>query len=173
MDHNEFRASIQKELTAGEGSLAGKYVAIFPGRKGLWNLLKYEFITAFIAGMRGALGHFLRKVFFPRIFKEVGKGCAFGRNITFRHPHKISVGANSLTAATIRRPSSPGVSKSRIRRSASMTSTIPRASSPHSQTVRRYPSLLNALDAASIRSALFEHNITCMFTDPSSGLTIT
>ena len=96
MDHNEFRASIQKELTSGERSLAGKYVAIFPGRKGLWNLVKYELITTFIAGMRGALGYLLRKVFFPRIFKEIGKGCAFGRNITFRHPHKIRIGANSF-----------------------------------------------------------------------------
>jgi len=96
MDPNEFRASIQKELTAGEGSLAGKYRAIFPGRKGLWNLLKYEFITTFIAGMPGALGYLFRKVFFPRIFKQIGKGCAFGRNITFRHPHKIRIGANSF-----------------------------------------------------------------------------
>jgi acetyltransferase-like isoleucine patch superfamily enzyme len=96
MDPNEFRASIQKELTAGEASLAGKYVAIFPGRKGIWNLLKYEFITTFIAGMPGALGYLLRKQFFPRVFKEIGKGCAFGRNITFRHPHKIRIGVNSF-----------------------------------------------------------------------------
>jgi len=96
MDPNDFRASIQKELTSGERSLAGKYMAIFPGRKGLWNLLKYEFIKMFIAGMPGALGHLLRNVFFPRIFKEIGKGCAFGRNITFRHPHKIRIGANSF-----------------------------------------------------------------------------
>ena len=96
MDHNEFRASIQKELTNGEGSLAGKYMAIFPGRKGFWNLIKYELITTFIAGMPGAFGYLLRKVFFPRIFKEIGTGCAFGRNITFRHPHKIRIGANSF-----------------------------------------------------------------------------
>ena len=96
MDPNDFRASIQKELTTGEGSLAGKYMAIFPGRKGLWNLVKYELITTFIAGMPGAFGYLLRKVFFPWIFKEIGKGCAFGRNITFRHPHKIRIGANSF-----------------------------------------------------------------------------
>jgi hypothetical protein len=42
MDPNEFRASIQKELTTGEGSLAGKYMAIFPGRKGLWNQIVYN-----------------------------------------------------------------------------------------------------------------------------------
>ncbi len=96
MDPNDFRASIQKELTSGEGPLSKKYMAIFPGRKGFWNLVKYEFVTMFVAGAPGALGFLLRKVFFPWVFKEIGKGCAFGRNITFRHPHKIRIGANSF-----------------------------------------------------------------------------
>ena len=94
--NDQFRASIQKELVAGDGSLAAKYREIFPGKKGFWNLIKYEFITVFISGMPGALGYFLRKVFYPRVFKEVGRGCVFGRGITFRHPHKIRVGANSF-----------------------------------------------------------------------------
>ena len=73
-----------------------KYSEIFTGRKNLWFLLKYEFITMFISGMPGAIGYLLRKVFYPRIFKEVGRGCVFGRNITIRHPHKIRIGAHSF-----------------------------------------------------------------------------
>ena len=94
--NDEFRGSIHKELMAGDRSMAAKYSEIFPGRKGLWNLLKYEFITSCVSGAPGALGYLLRKVFFPRLFKAVGRGCVFGRGITIRHPHKISVGAESF-----------------------------------------------------------------------------
>jgi acetyltransferase-like isoleucine patch superfamily enzyme len=94
--NDDFRASIQKELLAGDKSLAAKYREIFPGKKGLWTLLKYEFVTVFVSGWPGALGYFLRKIFYPLVFKEVGRGCAFGRGIVFRHPHKIRIGANSF-----------------------------------------------------------------------------
>jgi acetyltransferase-like isoleucine patch superfamily enzyme len=94
--NEKFRGSIQKELLNGDKSLAAKYSEIFPGRKGLWNLIKYELITTFVAGMPGAPGYFLRKIFYPRVFGEVGRGCVFGRGITFRHPHKIRIGANSF-----------------------------------------------------------------------------
>jgi acetyltransferase-like isoleucine patch superfamily enzyme len=94
--NEEFRASIHKQLMAGDRSMAAKYSEIFPGRKGLWNLLKYEFIVSCVSGAPGALGYFLRKAFYPRLFKSVGRGCVFGRGITIRHPHKISVGAGSF-----------------------------------------------------------------------------
>ncbi len=94
--NDDFRASIQKELLAGDKTLAAKYREIFPGKKGLWTLIKYEFVTVFVSGMPGALGYFFRKVFYPRLFKEIGPGCVFGRGITFRHPHKIRIGANSF-----------------------------------------------------------------------------
>lgn len=94
--NEEFRASIHKQLMAGDMSMAAKYSEIFPGRKGLWNLLKYEFVVSCVSGAPGALGYFLRKAFYPRLFKSVGRGCVFGRGITIRHPHKISVGAGSF-----------------------------------------------------------------------------
>lgn len=94
--NEEFRGSIHKELMAGDRSLASKYSEIFPGRKGLWSFLKYEFVVSCISGAPGAFGYFLRKVFYPRFFKSVGRGCVFGRGITIRHPHKIVVGAGSF-----------------------------------------------------------------------------
>ncbi|MHB8093547.1 MAG: acyltransferase [Candidatus Aminicenantales bacterium] len=94
--NEEFRGSIQKELTSGDKSLRAKYSDIFVGRKGLWPLLQYEFINACIAPMPGALGYLLRKICYPKIFGEVGKGCVFGKNIVFRHPHKIRIGPNSF-----------------------------------------------------------------------------
>ena len=42
----------------------------------------------------GALGFALRKMFFPGLFKKVGKKVVFGRNMTIRHPKKIEIGDN-------------------------------------------------------------------------------
>ncbi len=41
--------------------------------------------------MRGAVGIFFRNLFFPLLFKKVGKGVSFGRSLTIRHPGKISI----------------------------------------------------------------------------------
>ena len=92
----EFPGSTQKELIDQERSLGSKYSRLFLGRKSFWGLLKYEFITLFITPVPGALGFWLRKIFYPRLLQKVGKGVVFGRNITLRHPHKITVGGNSF-----------------------------------------------------------------------------
>ncbi len=91
----EFPGSTQKELISRETSMASKYSRLFVGRKGLWFLLKYEFINCFITPMPGALGLAMRKIFYPRLLKKVGRGVVFGRNITLRHPHKITIGDNT------------------------------------------------------------------------------
>lgn len=41
--------------------------------------------------MPGALGIFLRNLFYPLLFKKVGKRVNFGKSVTIRHPHKISI----------------------------------------------------------------------------------
>lgn len=90
----EFRGSTQKELLAQKKSLSSKYGALFVGEKGLWNLLRFEIIQLMFSWIPGAMGFALRKFFYPPLFKKVGQGVVFGRNITLRHPHKISVGAD-------------------------------------------------------------------------------
>jgi acetyltransferase-like isoleucine patch superfamily enzyme len=92
----EFPGSTQKELIDQERSLPSKYSRLFLGRKSFWGLLKYEFITFFVTPVPGALGFWLRKIFYPRLLQKVGKGVVFGRNITLRHPHKITVGGSSF-----------------------------------------------------------------------------
>ena len=47
-----------------------KYSRLFVGRKGLWFLIKYEFINLFITPMPGALGLAIRKIFYPRLLKR-------------------------------------------------------------------------------------------------------
>ena len=87
--------SIQKELGDGRKSLGGKYRDIFIGRPGPVAFLKYAFLT-WLSRFQGAVGYGLRKVFYPRLLGDVGKGVVFGRYLTFRHPHKIRIGAGTV-----------------------------------------------------------------------------
>ena len=87
--------SIQKELGDQRKSLSGKYKDIFVGRRGVFAFLKYELLT-WLSGFSGALGYTLRKAFYPALLGKVGKGVVFGRHLTFRHPHKINIGAGAV-----------------------------------------------------------------------------
>jgi len=92
----EFPGSTQKELISPDKSLSAKYSSLFVGKRGFRALLKFELINTLFAPMPGALGLWLRKIFFPRLFKRVGRGVVFGRSITLRHPHKIEIGDNAF-----------------------------------------------------------------------------
>ena len=94
--NDEFRGSTQKELLSEQKSLTAKYSSLVVGEKGLWKLFRFEFVNLFFSRVPGALGLALRKIFFPSLFHKVGKGVVFGRNITLRHPHKITLGANCV-----------------------------------------------------------------------------
>lgn len=75
-----------------------KYKDIFIGNKNLFYLIKYEIITTLFDQIPGALGLFLRKTFYPALFKRVGKGTIFGKNLILRHPHKIEIGKNVIVS---------------------------------------------------------------------------
>lgn len=61
------------------------------GKKGFFSLLKYEIITMLFQDVPGALGIFFRNLFYPLLFKKVGKRVNFGKSVTIRHPYKISI----------------------------------------------------------------------------------
>jgi acetyltransferase-like isoleucine patch superfamily enzyme len=82
-----------RQLTRG-GSKFGKYSEFFVGKKGFAAFLKYEFLICSFSNCPGALGIFLRGIFYRFLFKKVGRGVSFGRNITIRHPNKITIGNN-------------------------------------------------------------------------------
>jgi len=92
----EFRGSIQKELIDKGKSPFEKYSSFFWGTKSFFNFLKFEIIILLFSWLPGAIGFFLRKLFYPSLFKKVGKGVIFGRNVILRHPHKISLGDNTF-----------------------------------------------------------------------------
>ena len=90
----KYEDKIQKALFNKKKSKISKYVDLFIGKNGFFNLLKYELITMMFQDMPGAIGIFFRSIFYPVLFKKVGKGVIFGKSITIRHPHKISIDDN-------------------------------------------------------------------------------
>jgi acetyltransferase-like isoleucine patch superfamily enzyme len=92
----DFHGSTQKELLSPKKSLFSKYTDLVLGEKSFWKLFRFELIQLFFSWIPGALGLSLRKIFYPCLFKNVGNGVVLGRNITLRHPHKISLGSNCI-----------------------------------------------------------------------------
>ncbi len=94
LDNDSFERSTQKKLIYEKKGLISKYKEFFLGNVSFFFLLKYEIIILLFSQIPGALGFFLRKIFYRKLFKKVGKGVVFGRNMTIRHPKKISIGNN-------------------------------------------------------------------------------
>jgi acetyltransferase-like isoleucine patch superfamily enzyme len=78
---------------AGESPLK-KYQQLFVGSAAMIDLIKYEFLTFFLASIPGAAGFFLRKVFYKNLFSTVGNGTIIGPCVTLRCPQQISLGNN-------------------------------------------------------------------------------
>jgi acetyltransferase-like isoleucine patch superfamily enzyme len=64
------------------------------GEVEFFHFLMYEILTFFLGPLPGGAGFFLRKKFYPRLFRNVGKGLIIGRNVVIRHPDKITLGDN-------------------------------------------------------------------------------
>ena len=86
----------QKNLLDHRKSSLQKYKDLFLGKVSFFYFLKYETIITLFSSIPGALGLGLRKFFFKRLFKKVGRGVVFGRNMTIRHPKKIAIGDNVI-----------------------------------------------------------------------------
>lgn len=71
-----------------------KYREMVVGEQGIWYWIRYELTMLLFSQIPGALGLLLRKIFYPSLFKKVGKNVIFGRNVMIRHPHKITLGDN-------------------------------------------------------------------------------
>ena len=86
---NQFRV---KTIFDSSGGLATKYKSFMVGEGSWWSLIKYEVIVTFFGWIPGAFGLFLRSIFYPFLFKKVGKKVIFGRDMIIRSPHKIIIG---------------------------------------------------------------------------------
>jgi acetyltransferase-like isoleucine patch superfamily enzyme len=96
MGNNEENVNVgeQKNLLDKNKSAFRKYKEMFLGGCSIWYLIKYELIVTLFSSLPGALGLVMRKIFYPSLFKKTGRGVVFGRNMTIRHPRKITIGDN-------------------------------------------------------------------------------
>lgn len=78
------------------GSAFDRYRDLNYGSVSLGRVLWTEFLFSVLGPLPGALGLLLRSKCFPHLFRSVGRGVVFGRNMTLRHPHKISIGDGSV-----------------------------------------------------------------------------
>ena len=88
---------IRAKLFTGNKSNLRLYADLVVGEGGSYRqLFKYELLTFFLGGIRGALGLLLRKKLYPVLFKKVGRGVVFGRNLTIRNARNITLGDNVI-----------------------------------------------------------------------------
>ncbi|MDX1747308.1 MAG: acyltransferase, partial [Halobacteriales archaeon] len=79
-----------------ESSALQAYLDLQVGDTGLLGLAKYELLASFGAILPGAVGLVFRKLFWPRLFADCGRGVVWGRNVVLRHPGKMSIGDGVL-----------------------------------------------------------------------------
>lgn len=96
MDDQFREAAEQKNLLDENKGMLQKYKGLFTGKVSMGYLIKYELIVTLLANLPGAAGLALRKIFYPLLFKQVGRGVVFGRGMTIRHPKKIIIGDNVI-----------------------------------------------------------------------------
>ena len=75
-------------------SVFRKYREMYLGNLSLPGIFYYELVILLFTQIPGSLGFFLRKKFFAPLFRKSGRGVIFGKNLTIRHPQKISIGSN-------------------------------------------------------------------------------
>ncbi len=90
MDKTE-TVEIQKEFSKRGGKLT-KYMELILGEKGVFRLMKYEFIIGIASQTPGALGLLLRSKLYPKLLGSVGGNVQFGIGVVLRHPRKIHIG---------------------------------------------------------------------------------
>ena len=86
----------QKVLVDQSSGAFSKYCSLIVGTNRFWYLVKFELITMLFLSLPGALGLWLRQKTFPTLFRSCGQSVVFGRNITLRHPLRISLGDNVI-----------------------------------------------------------------------------
>lgn len=83
-------------LTDDRTSALSKYREVTVGKRGNCFLLFYEILTFLLGPLPGAMGMVLRGVFYQGLFRKLGRRVVIGRNVTIRHPKKISIGDRTV-----------------------------------------------------------------------------
>lgn len=85
-----------KTVGAASGGAFAQYRNLVYGNQSLPRLIWAELVTLLFSNMPGALGLFVRSKLYRSFFREVRGKVVFGRGVTLRHTHKISLGAGVI-----------------------------------------------------------------------------
>ena len=83
---------IRHKLFEEKKSTLRKYAELVVGSFSLPGLMKYEMLTSLLGPLPGTVGLLLRKMFYPSLTKDCGRGVIWGRSLSVRHPGKLSIG---------------------------------------------------------------------------------
>ncbi|EAW33882.1 DapH/DapD/GlmU-related protein [Lyngbya sp. PCC 8106] len=86
------KVALTEQLNQEKSSLLKKYQQKALGDERFLPFLRYELANLLFGDVSGTLGYALRKLTYPSLFKQVGKGAIFGKGIVLRHPGKITLG---------------------------------------------------------------------------------
>lgn len=103
----------QRSIVEEGGGTVGKYMERVVGSRKIFYFLMYEFLITLFSNCPGAIGLFLRHIFYPLLFGSVGKGVQFGRGITIRGAKRINIGNGTIlddfSVLDSKSDSSPGI----------------------------------------------------------------
>lgn len=85
---------IRAKLAESQKSPFKAYKELSAGDVSFIKFIYYELVTSILGPMPGGIGFLLRKKFYPRMFKKIGRGFIIGRNVVVRHPGNITIGDN-------------------------------------------------------------------------------
>lgn len=86
------KQKVQDSVSGKGKSALQKYQDFFIGSHKLGYTLQFELVTGLFGSMPGAVGFFLRKMLYPGLFRQCGKGVIFGHSVSVRFANKISLG---------------------------------------------------------------------------------
>ncbi|MCK0122670.1 acyltransferase [Loktanella sp. F6476L] len=89
-------ANLPEKLTRQSGGPLKKYLLRVVGSEKIGRLILHEAVTMFVSPIPGALGLALRRLFFPLLIGDCGRGVAFSRGIVLRCPSRLSVGDGTM-----------------------------------------------------------------------------
>ncbi len=81
-----------KFKSVNQGGAWAQYRRLVHGDQPLGRILYAELVTLLFGSLPGPLGLVLRKLTYPRLFAACAGKAIFGRNLTLRHAHKITLG---------------------------------------------------------------------------------
>jgi len=96
MDEKHGRRIPQTSVTGMSGGALEKYMARAVGSDSYLDLLAYEFVNAFFRNFPGALGLFLRRIAYAKLFGAFGKKSVAFEGVAFRCPRRLFIGAGTV-----------------------------------------------------------------------------